>query len=171
MNAYENGGHAYHATMPTDSLVRFHEIMNETEELGFDNVKQNQAALADSVCSVLQSKGFKSVAAADFQAPGVIVCYTDDSLIQSGKKFADIGVQIAAGVPLQCDEPADYSTFRLGLFGLDKINNIEETTSRLEQALSKIVWGSVKAILPVFWWEKTGPETPANTKELPRAQI
>ncbi|MCR8923739.1 aminotransferase class V-fold PLP-dependent enzyme [Dasania sp. GY-MA-18] len=139
MNAYENGGHAYHATMPTDSLVRFHEIMQETEQLGFDKVKQQQFALADSVCTVLQSKGFKSVAAAGFQAPGVIVSYTDDSLIQNGKKFADIGVQIAAGVPLQCDEPADYSTFRIGLFGLDKLNDIDGTTARLEQALNQVL--------------------------------
>ncbi|WP_339668654.1 aminotransferase class V-fold PLP-dependent enzyme [Dasania marina] len=139
MNAYENGGHAYHATLPTDSLVRFHEIMQETEQLGFDKVRQQQFALADSVCGLLHSKGFKSVAAPGFQAPGVIVCYTDDSLIQNGKKFADIGVQIAAGVPLQCDEPADYSTFRIGLFGLDKLNDITGTTARLEQALNQIV--------------------------------
>jgi aspartate aminotransferase-like enzyme len=139
MNAYENGGHAYHATMPTDALVSFYEVMKETQELGFANVKNKQFALADSVCSLLSNNGFKSVAAEGFQAPGVIVCYTDDSLIQNGKKFADIGVQIAAGVPLQCDEPADYSTFRIGLFGLDKIVNVDDTTTRLKNALQQVV--------------------------------
>jgi aspartate aminotransferase-like enzyme len=139
MNAYENGGHAYHATMPTDSLVGFHTIMNETDAIGFGNVKKNQFALGNSICGVLKGKGFKSIAAEGFQSPGVIVCYTDDSLLQNGKKFADIGVQIAAGVPLKCDEPAGYSTFRIGLFGLDKINNIEDTTSRFEEALNQVV--------------------------------
>ena len=139
MNAYENGGHAYHATMPTDSLVQFHNIMQETEALGFDKVKEGQFALADKICGVLQGKGFKSVAAEGYQAPGVIVSYTTDALIQNGKKFADIGVQIAAGVPLQCDEPADYSTFRIGLFGLDKINNIEDTADRLAKALDQVL--------------------------------
>ncbi|MNQ84500.1 2-aminoethylphosphonate--pyruvate transaminase [compost metagenome] len=138
MQAYEQGGHAYHATMPCDALARFREVMQETEGLGFAKVRAKQQELGDRVRALLTRKGFKSVAAAGFQAPGVVVCYTDDAEIKSGKKFAAQGLQIAAGVPLQCDEPADFQTFRIGLFGLDKLNDIERSVSTLEQVLDKI---------------------------------
>ena len=137
MEAYENGGHAYHATMPTDALMRFRDVMKETEEYGFDKVRAEQQELGDKVRALLVSKGIKSVAAAGFQAPGVVVSYTDDVDIQNGKKFTDVGVQIAAGVPLQCDEPEDFQTFRLGLFGLDKLHNVDRTVEKLDEALSQ----------------------------------
>jgi aspartate aminotransferase-like enzyme len=138
MQAYEQGGHAYHATMPSDALARFRDVMKETEAYGFDKVRGEQQELGDRVRALLTGKGIKSVAAAGFQAPGVVVSYTDDAEIKSGKKFAAQGLQIAAGVPLQCDEPADFQTFRIGLFGLDKLHNIERTVSTLEQALEQI---------------------------------
>ena len=139
MEAYENGGHAYHATMPTDSLRRFRDIMKETEEYGFEKVHAEQQELGDKVRELLAAKGFKSVAAKGFEAPGVVVSYTDDKGIQTGKKFAEIGFQVAAGVPLQCDEPEDYQTFRLGLFGLDKLHNVERTVDNLAKALAIIL--------------------------------
>jgi len=139
MQAYEQGGHAYHATMPSDSLARFNEVMKETQAYGFDKVRDEQQALGDRVRALLTGKGIKSVAAAGFQAPGVVVSYTDDADIKSGKKFAAHGLQIAAGVPLQCDEPADFQTFRIGLFGLEKLHNIERTVSTLEQALDEVL--------------------------------
>jgi len=139
MQAYENGGHAYHATMPTDSLFRFHKIMQETEDYGFDRVKAEQQELGDKVRAMLASKGFKSVAAKGFEAPGVVVCYTRDADIQNGSKFAALGLQIAAGVPLQCDEPTDYKSFRLGLFGLDKLHNIDSCLASLEQAIDQVI--------------------------------
>ncbi len=138
MAAYENGGHAYHATMPTDALVKFRDTMKETEAYGFDKVRAEQQELGDKVRALLARKGFKSVAAKGFEAPGVVVCHTDDPDIQNGKKFLAQGLQIAAGVPLQCDEPADYRSFRLGLFGLDKLHNIERTLEHLERALSQV---------------------------------
>ena len=139
MEAYENGAHAYHATMPTDSLKHFRDNMKETEAYGFDKVRAEQQELGDKVRELLVRKGFASVAAKGFQAPGVVVSYTDDPEIQNGKKFLDIGFQIAAGVPLQCDEPEDFQTFRLGLFGLDKLHNIDRTVESLEQAFNKII--------------------------------
>lgn len=139
MEAYENGGHAYHATMPTDALKSFRDVIIETEERGFDNLRALQQELGDKVRALLISKGIKSVAAEGFQAPGVVVSYTDDLDIHNGKKFLDIGIQIAAGVPLQCDEPEDFQTFRIGLFGLDKLNNVDRTVSKLEEALIQIL--------------------------------
>ncbi len=139
MEAYLNGGHAYHATMPTDALAAFRDTMKETEAYGFDKVRAEQQELGDRVRAMLAEKGFKSVAAPGFEAPGVVVCYTDDAEIQNGKKFAAQGLQIAAGVPLQCDEPADFRTFRLGLFGLDKLHNVERSVASLEAALNKVV--------------------------------
>ncbi len=138
MEAYENGGHAYHATMPTDALKSFRDAMLETQEFGFDKIQALQQELGDKVRALLNRKGIKSVAAEGFQAPGVVVCYTDDPDIQNGKKFSEIGIQIAAGVPLQCDEPEDFQTFRIGLFGLDKLHNVDRTVSRLEEALNQI---------------------------------
>ncbi|MBV8626621.1 MAG: alanine--glyoxylate aminotransferase family protein [Paraburkholderia sp.] len=139
MEAYENGGFAYHATMPTDSLATLRDVMKETEAYGFDKVKAEQLELGKRIRSLLTEKGFKSVAAESFQAPGVVVSYTDDDGIRSGKKFADAGLQIAPGVPLQCDEPNDFKTFRVGLFGLDKLHDVEGTVARLAKALGGIL--------------------------------
>ncbi|MBU0901031.1 aminotransferase class V-fold PLP-dependent enzyme [Pseudomonas spirodelae] len=141
MQAYEQGGHAYHATMPSDALARFRDAMREAEAIGFSTVHNQQQELGDRVRALLTRKGFKSVAAPGFEAPGVVVCYTDDGQIKNGSKFAAQGLQIAAGVPLQCDEPADFQTFRLGLFGLDKLGNIERSVATLEQALDKVLAG------------------------------
>jgi len=135
MEAYEGGGHAYHATMPTDGIVTFRDSMKETGEYGFEKVRLEQQELGDRVRSLLTEKGFKSVAAEGFQAPGVVVCYTDDGDVQNGKKFAAQGLQIAAGVPLRCDEPEGFQTFRLGLFGLDKLHNIDRSVASLSSAL------------------------------------
>lgn len=138
MQAYENGGHAYHATMPTDGLVSLRNAMAETRASGFDTMKARQLELGKAVRALLAKQGFKSVAAPGFEAPGVVVSYTTDNDLQSARKFINVGLQAAAGVPLQCDEPADYKTFRLGLFGLDKLNNIDRTVQLLEAALAKI---------------------------------
>lgn len=138
MEAYEGGAHAYHATMPTDALTRVRDMMVDTESQGFATVRAQQQELGDRVRALLERKGYKSVAAKGFQAPGVVVSYTDDAEIQTGKKFLSLGLQIAAGVPLQCDEPADFRTFRVGLFGLDKLRNIERTVQTLEKALSQL---------------------------------
>jgi len=139
METYEKGGHAYHATMPTDGLVTFSHMMNEMKKIGFDTVYHRQQELGDRVRSLLGMKGFKSVAADGYGAPGVVVCYTDDPAIQNGSKFAELGLQIAAGVPLQCGEPDGFSTFRLGLFGLDKLNNIDAAVVTLEKALDQVL--------------------------------
>jgi aspartate aminotransferase-like enzyme len=139
MEAYENGGHAYHATMPTDALATFHKVMGEIEAIGFDTVRQQQQELGDKIRAALTDKGVKSVAAEGFQAPGVVVCYTEDGEIQTGKKFAANGLQIAAGVPLQCDEPEGFQTFRLGLFGLDKLQNVERTVANFTEVLEQVV--------------------------------
>jgi len=139
MEAYEKGTHAYHATMPTDALMRFREVMVETKAYGFDKARTDQQELGDKVRALLKKKGVKSVAAEGFGAPGVVVSYTDDSDVSTGKKFLAEGLQIAAGVPLQCDEPEGFRTFRLGLFGLDKLGNIERTVSSLDEALSRVL--------------------------------
>jgi aspartate aminotransferase-like enzyme len=139
MKAYEDGGHAYHATMPTDSLLALHEAMRETEELGFEAARAAQWELGTAVREMLAEKGVRSVAAAGFGAPGVVVSYTDDPEIKTGKKFAAEGLQIAAGVPLQVGEGADFSTFRLGLFGLDKLKDVPGTVARLKPAVDKLL--------------------------------
>ena len=138
MEAYEQGGHAYHATMPTDALIVFRDAMAEAELYGFDKIKAEQQDLGDRVRALLAQHGFKSLAAPGFAAPGVVVAYTDDPDIKNGSKFAAAGIQIAAGVPLACDEPADFSTFRMGLFGLDKLHNVERTVAFLEAALGRL---------------------------------
>lgn len=138
METYESGGHAYHATMPTDSLARFRDVIHETGEFGFAQACLKQQELGDRVRALLQTKSIKSVAAPGFTAPGVIVSYTTDAEIQTGKKFMMEGVQIAAGVPLKCDEPADFQTFRIGLFGLDKLMDLDRTIAQLDAALSHI---------------------------------
>ena len=139
MQAYENGGHAYHATMPTDALTKFRDTMKETEAYGFEKIKEEQLELGQKTREMLESQGFKSVAADGFKAPGVVVSYTDDPDIQNGSKFLAQGLQVAAGVPLQCDEPADFRTFRIGLFGLDKLHNADRSVASLKSALEKIM--------------------------------
>ncbi|NRB04412.1 MAG: alanine--glyoxylate aminotransferase family protein, partial [Rhodobacteraceae bacterium] len=139
MQAYENGGHAYHATMPTDALRAFRDTMLETRDYGFDKLKEAQWALGNAVRALMAEKGVTSVAADGFGAPGVVVCYTADPDIQTGKKFAAEGMQIAAGVPLQCDEPADFRTFRIGLFGLDKLYDVDGTVARLRRVVDKVI--------------------------------
>jgi len=139
MDAYEGGGHAYHATMPTDGLRAFRDTMLETKDFGFAKLKDAQWALGDAVRAMLAEKGVKSVAADGFGAPGVVVSYTDDPAIQNGSKFAAEGMQIAAGVPLQCDEPDDFRTFRLGLFGLDKLYDVPATVARLQAVLDRVL--------------------------------
>lgn len=139
MESYEQGAVAYHTTMPTDALTALRGVMDETAAYGFDKVRAEQQELGDKVRALLISKGFKSVAAEGFQAPGVVVSYTSDDGIQSTKKFAAAGLQTAAGVPLQCDERADFKTFRIGLFGLDKLHNIDRTVANLATALDTIL--------------------------------
>ena len=139
MQAYENGGHAYHATMPTDALRAFRDTMIETKEYGFERLRERQWALGNGVRQMLREKGVVSVAADGFGAPGVVVSYTDDPEIQSGKKFLAEGMQIAAGVPLQCDEPAEFRTFRLGLFGLDKLYDVDGTLARLKRVIDRVL--------------------------------
>jgi aspartate aminotransferase-like enzyme len=138
MQAYENGGHAYHATLPTDGLTIFRDLINETGAFGFEKAHQAQQDLGDRVRAILRSKGVKSVAATGFEAPGVIVSYTDNAEIQSGKKFMLAGVQIAGGVPLRCNEPEPFQTFRIGLFGLDKLKDVDRTVANLENVLNQI---------------------------------
>ena len=138
MQAYEQGGHAYNATLPSDSLALFRDVMLETQARGFETVRGQQIELGRRVRALLAERGFKSVAAEGFEAPGVVVCYTEDLEIKNGHKFAAQGLQIAAGVPLQCDEPADFQTFRIGLFGLEKLNNIDRTLDVLRDALDEI---------------------------------
>ena len=138
MQAYENGGHAYHATMPTDALLVLRDVMQEAERIGFEALKTAQIQLGRDVRDLLAEYGYASVAAADFAAPGVVVCYTDNADIHTGKAFARHGVQIAAGVPLQVGEPAGFQSFRIGLFGLDKLQNRARTVESLRQALNDI---------------------------------
>jgi len=139
MEAYLGGGHAYHATMPTDALRALHKSMGETKAFGFDRARDAQWQQGNAVRRTLEQRGVRSVAAPGFQAPGVVVSYTDDPEIQNGRKFAAHGLQIAAGVPLQCDEGPDYRTFRLGLFGLDKLNDVPASLARLTEAFDAVL--------------------------------
>ena len=139
MRAYENGGHAYHATMPTDSLRQFRDAVNEAKAIGFDKLCDAQWTLGRRIREVLEAKGVESVAAEGFKAPGVVVSYTDRDDMHKGSAFAEIGVQIAAGVPLKVGEPDNFKTFRLGLFGLDKLTDIDGTVARFETALDKVL--------------------------------
>ena len=138
MQAYENGGHAYHATMPTDGLVTFRNAIAETYEFGFEKARQAQIELGSRMRQLMEAHGFVSVAAEGYQAPSVIVSFTNDADMKSGKKFMQQGVQIAAGVPLQIGEGEEYMSFRIGLFGLDKLMNIDRTVSLFEQALTQV---------------------------------
>ncbi|MDP3197013.1 aminotransferase class V-fold PLP-dependent enzyme [Tabrizicola sp.] len=139
MEAYEKGGHAYHATMPTDAIVGFRDAMVETEAMGFEEAKAAQWALGRAVRAMLAAKGVASVAADGFQAPGVVVSYTSDPDVQNGAKFRAEGLQIAAGVPLQVGEGPEFKTFRLGLFGLDKLKDVDATVARLQRAVDAVL--------------------------------
>jgi len=139
METYEQGKYAYHTTPPTDALIALSKVMAEMESFGFEKAKDAQQELGGRIRTLMVRKGFPSVAAKSFEAPGVVVSYTKDPDIQSGKKFLDQGMQVASGVPLKCDEPADFQTFRIGLFGLDKIGNIERTISIFEKTLDIVI--------------------------------
>ena len=138
MEAYTGGGHAYHATLPTDALRVFRDAMQETRACGLKTLRDAQWALGNRVRALLAERGVRPVAAEGFGAPGVVVAFTDDPEVQNGRRFADLGIQIAAGVPLQCDEGPDYRSFRLGLFGLDKLNDVEASAARLEAAFDEV---------------------------------
>jgi aspartate aminotransferase-like enzyme len=138
METYEAGAHAYHTTLPTDALTRLCAVMKETRAYGFAKVREEQISLGAQVRALFESRGIQSVAAEGFKAPGVVVSYTNDPELQSSKKFLAQGLQTAAGVPLQCDEGADFKTFRIGLFGLDKWHNVDRTVSHLSHALDQL---------------------------------
>jgi aspartate aminotransferase-like enzyme len=138
METYESGAHAYHTTMPTDALTRLCAVMKETQLYGYSKVRDEQIELGKKVRALFESRGIQSVAADGFKAPGVVVSYTNDPDLQSSKKFLAQGLQTAAGVPLQCDEGADFKTFRIGLFGLDKWHNVDRTVSHLAHALDQL---------------------------------
>ena len=133
-----SGGHAYHTTLPTDALLRLRDTMRETVDSGLEVLRQAQWTQGRRIRELLQAKGFASVAAEGWQSPGVVVSYTSDPDIKSSKAFAALGLQTAAGVPLQCDEGADFSTFRIGLFGLDKLRHVERTVQTVAQALERL---------------------------------
>lgn len=138
MQAYLDGAHAYHATMPTDALVTFRDVMHELADHGFDVLKQRQAQLGTGIRSVLEDAGFNSVAAAGYHASGVAVYYTDDDAIATGRAFAQAGMQIAAGVPLMVDEPDDFKSFRVGLFGVDKLQDVNGAVARFADTLERV---------------------------------
>lgn len=139
MQAYEGGGHAYHATMPTESLLRLNQSMRETLAAGLEPLRAAQVTLGAKTRAMLAGLGFPSVAAAGFESPGVVVSYTDDAEISNARKFIAQGLQAAAGVPLMCEEPADFRTFRVGLFGLDKWADVDGTVERLRAAVQRIL--------------------------------
>ena len=138
MEAYENGGHAYHATLPTDALRGFRNAMAETKALGFDAMKEAQWDQGRRIRAALLAQGFRSVAAEGFEAPGVVVVFTEDPVLQSGKPFAEAGMQVAAGVPLMVGEGDHYRSFRIGLFGLDKLKDVDASVARFEAVLKKV---------------------------------
>ncbi len=145
MEAYENGTHMYHTTMPTDAITRLQEVMHETQDYGFDKVCAEQWDLGHKVRGLMEGRGIRSVAAPGFQAPGVVVSYTTDTGMHNSKGFSALGLQTAAGVPLQCDEPADFMTFRIGLFGLDKLHNADRSVTHLAAALDEMGFKAQKA--------------------------
>lgn len=139
MRAFENGGHAYHATMPTDGLRQFRDTVLEAKKIGYQTLKENQWELGNRIRDLLEDRGVESVAAEGCQAPGVVVCYTEDDAIHKGKAFVEQGMQIAAGVPLQCGEPDGFKTFRLGLFGFDKLLDVDAAVNRFETVLNQVI--------------------------------
>jgi aspartate aminotransferase-like enzyme len=138
METYESGAHAYHATMPTDGLRQLRDVMADAQNYGFDKLKSAQQELGDRARKILADRGIKSLAADGFGAPGVVVSYTQEADIHNGSRFAQAGFQIAAGVPLQVNEPEGFKTFRIGLFGIDKLMNVDRTLNMLEEGLDKV---------------------------------
>ncbi len=138
MQAYESGNHAYHATMPTDTLVILRDAMFETLKTGPALLYQRQVELGQQVRELFYSAGFKSAAAPGFESPSVVVLHTDDINIHNTSLFREQGLQTAAGVPLMCGEPEGFRTFRIGLFGLEKLNNVDRTVENLRVALAAI---------------------------------
>ena len=141
METHEKGQIAYHATLPTDGLTQLREAMQDTAAFGFDAARAAQQAIGARVRALLEARGIRSVAAAGFQAPCVIVSYTERNDFQNTQAFAKQGLQVAAGVPLACDEGPDFKTFRLGLFGLDKLLNPDRTVATFERALDAALNG------------------------------
>jgi aspartate aminotransferase-like enzyme len=133
--AYTQGQTPYHATMPTDTLARDAAVMLETRAAGLGELHLAQISLGTRVRALLAELGFPSVVSEEFAASSVVVTFTDDPEIRSGTKFKQRGVQVAAGVPLMCGEGDDFSTFRVGLFGLDKLTDVDGTVERLEAHL------------------------------------
>ena len=125
--------------MPTDALVAFRDAMIETRDMGFEAAKAAQWELGQAVRGLLASRGVMSVAAEGFQAPGVVVSYTEEADVQNGARFRAQGLQIAAGVPLQVGEGPEFRTFRLGLFGLDKLADVPATVARLQKAVEAVL--------------------------------
>lgn len=142
MQSYEGGSHAYHATVPTAALLELRNTMKEMEKAGFALLKEKQWELGRRVREMLAAHGIKSVAAEGFAAPGVVVSHTDNVDVHNGKAFIARGLQTAAGVPLQCDEPAHFRTFRIGLFGMDKLMNIDFSVKVLQDTLEDIQRGA-----------------------------
>ena len=139
METHEKGATAYHATLPTDGLAQLRDAMQETAAFGFAQAKVAQQALGDRVRALLVSRGIASVAAAGFQAPCVVVSHTERADWSNAQAFAALGLQIAPGVPLACDEPANFRSFRIGLFGLDKLKNVDRTVDTFERALNALL--------------------------------
>jgi len=138
VETYESGSHVYHTTMPTDALIRLRDVMQETRNCGFEQTRQQQEDLGRRARQLIEGYGYPSVAAEGFKAPCVVVSYTTDPEIQTGKKFIALGLQTASGVPLQCDEKADFRSWRVGLFGLEKLQNPDRTLGHLRLALGKL---------------------------------
>ena len=134
-DGYRDGRAGYHATMPTDTIARNLAQMIETRDRGPEDLRAAQIELGTRVRALLAERGLPSVAASAFAAPSVVVVHTTDEGLRTGARFKDQGLQIAAGVPLHCDEPESFSTFRMGLFGLDKLGDVDGTVARLEAAL------------------------------------
>lgn len=136
--AYLKGKATYHATLPTDALAHNATLMRETFDLGLDTARDAQLELGRRVRSLLADRGLPSVADADVAAASVVVVHTDDPALKSGAAFKQVGLQVAAGVPLHCGEPADYSTVRIGLFGLDKLTDVDAAVARFEKGLDQL---------------------------------
>lgn len=137
-DGYRAGSAGYHSTMPTDTIARNLQQMVETRERGFDALRDAQIELGTQVRALLAAHGLPSVAASGFASPTVVVVHTTDPDLRTGAAFREHGVQVAAGVPLHCDEPEGFSSFRMGLFGLDKLADVDAAVARLEKALSAI---------------------------------
>merc|ERR1712176_787139 len=141
MDTYEAGGFGYHTTMPTDALRDFHEVSVEVLKIGLPELKQNQYELGKTARAALDKRGLTSVSAPGYQAPGVLVyhCPLEIENLDMMKKFKKNNLQIAMGVPWKLDEPEGMKTFRLGLFGLDKLGDIHGTVKTLTSALDPIL--------------------------------